>query len=62
MMSPKTKNDDFLELIEALDDKDSVATAIRWAVGVGADNRLELQLQALPGTADSLNSKPLLKG
>jgi hypothetical protein len=56
------ENDDFLELIEALEDKDSVAAAIRWAVGVGADNRLELQLQALPGTADSLNSKPLLKG
>jgi hypothetical protein len=47
-------NDDFLEIIDSLADKASISAAVRWAVGVGADARLVIQLQALTGTADSL--------
>jgi len=43
-------------------DKNSSGSSVRWAVGVGADKRMELSLQLLPGAAATLNSKPTLRG
>jgi hypothetical protein len=54
--------DELLELYDALADKDSYAASLRWAVSVGADQKLELLLQSLPASANTLNNKVQLKG
>ena len=38
------------------------STSMRYAVVVGADNRMRLELQGLPGSAKLLNSKPAFTG
>jgi hypothetical protein len=55
-------NDDILILLENLVDLHQGQASIRWAVGVTSDRQLELILQALPASANNLNSKPMLKG
>jgi hypothetical protein len=50
---------EFLEVLESTDKP--VCAAIRWAVALGDDERLVLQLQGLPATAALLNGKPSFK-
>ena len=38
------------------------SAAVRFAVVVGEDSRMQLQLQALPGSANLLSGKPVLRG
>ena len=38
------------------------SASIRWAVVVNEDHKMRLDLQSLPGTAETLSSKPLLRG
>jgi hypothetical protein len=42
--------------------KAEAQAAIRWAVVVGEDSKMRLNLQLLPATADTLAGKPLLRG
>jgi hypothetical protein len=51
---------EFLEVLEGAEDGHESA-AIRWAVALGDDDRLVLQLQGLPATAALLNGKPSFK-
>ncbi len=49
------------ELLDELLDNGPETCAIRWAVAVGEDGLLKLQVQSLPANAASLNDKPLTK-
>jgi hypothetical protein len=51
------------ELLEILDgaEEGHESAAIRWAVALGDDERLVLQLKGLPVTAAQLNGKPSFK-
>jgi hypothetical protein len=51
---------EFLEILEGADEGHECA-AVRWAVALGDDERLVLQLQGLPATAALLNGKPSYK-
>ena len=51
---------EFLEVLEGAEDGHESA-AIRWAIALGDDERLVLQLQGLPATAALLNGKPSFK-
>jgi hypothetical protein len=53
---------EFRRLLDELPDNGPETCAIRWAVAVGEDGLLKLQVQSLPGDAASLNGKPLTKG
>lgn len=55
-------NADLLEFFNSEPSRTPVGCSFRWAVGVGADGRMELCLQSLPASATLLNSKPSLKG
>ncbi len=55
-------NNEFRRILEELPDNGPESCAIRWAVVVGEDGLLKLQLQALPSDAASLNGRPLTKG
>lgn len=57
-------NEDMIAFIDTqpLKDRPLVASSVRWAVGVGSDNRMELQLQSLPASAPTLTGKPGLRG
>ena len=39
-----------------------VAASVRWAVVIGEDGRMRLQLQSLPASADALSGKPAFRG
>jgi len=54
--------DNLKEFLAAQKDRHVSGAALRWAVGVGPDKRLELSLQALPGSAAVISSKPTLRG
>jgi len=54
--------DNLRRIITTQKDKNISGAAVRWAVGVAADKKLELCLQMLPGSANCLNSKPTLRG
>ncbi len=54
-------NKQLLDLISKLD-KTVTGASYRWAVIVGEDKRLQLELQALPCAAAILTGKPLLNG
>jgi len=54
--------DELKHFISTRKDKSVSGSSLRWAVGIGADKRLELSLQLLPGSAGVLNSKPTLRG
>jgi hypothetical protein len=51
---------EFLEILDSADVGPECA-GIRWAAGLGDDERLVLQLQGLPATAALLNGKPSFK-
>jgi hypothetical protein len=51
---------EFLEILEGAEEGHE-CTAIRWAVALGDDEKLVLQLQGLPATAALLNGKPSFK-
>ncbi len=53
---------EFRRLLDELPDNWLETCAIRWAVAVGEDGFLKLQVQSLPADAASLNGKPLTKG
>jgi hypothetical protein len=53
---------EFQHILEELPDEGTEGCAIRWAVVVGEDGHLKLQLQSLPSDAPSLNGRPLTKG
>jgi hypothetical protein len=55
-------NDDFVALLDSAADKSEVSASVRWALTVNPDGLLALELQALPASAATLNSKPALKG
>ena len=38
------------------------SATVQFAVVVGEDSRMQLQLQSLPGSANTLSEKPLLRG
>jgi hypothetical protein len=44
-----------------MEDSESTGASIRWAVVGGDDDRMKLQLQALPAPASVLNDKPTLR-
>ena len=48
-----------LAAIKALPTKQNTSAAVRWSVVASVTNRLELQLQALPSSANQLTGKPL---
>jgi hypothetical protein len=53
---------EFRKILDELPDEGPESCAIRWAITVGEDLLLRLQLQALPSDAASLNGRPLTKG
>ncbi len=55
-------NNEFRRILEELPDDGPENCSICWAVVVGEDGLLKLQLQALPSDAASLNGRPLTKG
>ncbi len=50
------------QILDELPDEGPEAATIRWAVVVGEDGLLKLQLQSLPSDAATLNGRPLTKG
>ncbi len=55
-------NNEFRRILEELPDDGPESCSIRWAVVVGEDGLLKLQLQVLPSDTASLNGRPLTKG
>ena len=55
-------NEALVAYLNAAADKKTHSAAIRWAIGAGADNMMELVLQALPASANQLSGKPAFKG
>ena len=53
---------DFLDQGSSTGTKEKASTALRWAVTVGEDHHLRLDLQSLPVPLANINGKPLLKG
>jgi hypothetical protein len=53
--------EDFLKKLTEFEDG-PVEAAVRWAIVLGDNARLRIQLQGLPGSAASLEGKPSLKG
>ena len=53
--------DEFLAAWEDMEDSESTGASLRWAVVGGDDDRMKLQLQALPAPASVLNDKPTLR-
>ncbi len=51
---------EFLEILDGAEEGHESA-AMRWAVALGDDERLVLQLPGLPATAALLNGKPTFK-
>jgi hypothetical protein len=49
-------------ILDELPDEGPEAAAVRWAIGVGEDGLLKLQLQSLPSDAATLNGRPITKG
>ena len=55
-------NDELVAFFNKQGGKTSYGAALRWAVGIGLDCRLELSLQCLPATTTYLAGKPTLQG
>ena len=47
--------------LQALPNRSIISAALRWAVCVSEDQRLEIQLQSLPAPVATLSSKPIFK-
>jgi hypothetical protein len=52
---------EFLRIVQELPEDEPHAAAVRWAVTVGEDSLMKLQLQSLPGPAVLVSGKPTLK-
>ena len=50
-----------IEKLQALPARSVITASLRWAVCISEDGQLEVQLQCLPGAANILTAKPLLK-
>jgi hypothetical protein len=63
MDEPKNETDiaDFLMMLEADQELGAKDASIRWILVIGDDKKPELQLQALPASADEIDGKPALK-
>jgi len=55
-------NEAIMAFLNGLTEKTHCGASVRWAVGVGADNKLELVLQGLPASATVLAGKPPFRG
>jgi hypothetical protein len=53
-------NDNFIALLDSATNNFEVSASVRWALAVNSDGLLALELQVLPATAATLNSKPAL--
>ncbi len=53
---------DVLDWLDSLGDKTANSASFRWAVTVGDDGRLELELQGLPCPASFISNKPSFRG
>ncbi len=58
------ENEEFINQLDAgtSKGKDKTSASIRWAIGIGDDQRVQLILQGLPGAASTINGKPGLRG
>ena len=52
---------EFLRKLDEFEEDEPHSASTRWAVTVGEDNLMKLQLQSLPGQAVLLSGKPTLK-
>jgi hypothetical protein len=52
---------EFLAVWERMEDKESTGVSLQWAVVGGDNDRMKLQLQAMPAPATVLNDKPTLR-
>ena len=50
-----------IDNLKALPAKTVISAAIRWAVCVSEEGRIEIQLQALPAAVSTLSAKPIFK-
>jgi hypothetical protein len=50
-------NEELLSLLDTIDDASGTNASVRWAVAVTEQQTLELVLQALPASADTLNGR-----
>ena len=50
-----------IDNLKALPAKTVISAAIRWAVCVSEEGRIEIQLQALPAAVSTLTAKPIFK-
>ena len=55
-------NDEITAFLNGLTEKTHCGASVRWAVGLGADRKLELVLQGLPASAAVLTGKPIFRG
>ncbi len=51
-----------LEELEAIEDGQIRDAAIRYSVVIGPDQRMALEVQSLPASANTLNGKPSFVG
>ena len=55
-------NAQLLAFLDNLPERGRCGAAVRWAVGIGPSNHMELNLQGLPASAIVLNGKPTFRG
>ena len=55
------ENQTIIDNLKALPAKTVISAAIRWAVCVSEEGRIEIQLQALPAAVSTLSAKPIFK-
>lgn len=59
--SPDT-NEELLGILRGGKERPSYAASVRWAVTVGSDGLMELNLQGFPAASTTLTGKPALRG
>ena len=55
------ENQTIIDNLKVLPAKTVISAAIRWAVCVSEEGRIEIQLQALPAAVSTLSAKPIFK-